>query len=162
MRGLLIGLSTAALIAATPALAQTTQDPVKPKSDTEVNRSAGGKTTASPKATDDKRAVGKTTTKTESTVGEMYRASKLIGASVMNTQNKAVGDINDLIIDSEGKVAEVIVGVGGFLGLGERNVAMKMSEIDLGVDKSGSVVAHTAMTKAQLEQLPAWNKAQAK
>ena len=51
--------------------------------------------------------------------GEM-RASKLIGTKVTNAANESVGEINDVVLAKDGKVAAVIIGVGGFLGMGER------------------------------------------
>jgi len=47
-----------------------------------------------------------------------WRSSKLIGVNVYNENNEKIGDINELIVDKSGKVDEVILGVGGFLGLG--------------------------------------------
>ena len=88
-----------------------------------------------------------------------YRASKILGASVVNSKNETIGDINDLIVMNDGKVGEVIVGVGGFLGLGERNVALKLSELDMRRNESGNIVIATNMTKEQLKQLPEWKTA---
>jgi sporulation protein YlmC with PRC-barrel domain len=162
MSKLLIGLSTAALVAASPAMAQTTQDQMKPKPNTEVNRSTSGATTAQPKDATGKQSTEATAARSKTASGEMFRVSKLIGAPVKNANRESIGDINDLIIDGEGKVAKVVVGVGGFLGLGERNVVLKMSELDIGMDKNGSLVVRTSLTKAELEQLPVWKKTDVK
>jgi len=48
-----------------------------------------------------------------------WRATKLTGVSVYNNNNEKIGDINELIVDRDGKVAAVVIGVGGFLGMGE-------------------------------------------
>ena len=53
------------------------------------------------------------------------RASKLIGTRVVNTANETVGDVNEIVLGKDGKVAAVIIGVGGFLGMGEREVAVR-------------------------------------
>ena len=58
-----------------------------------------------------------------------WRTSKVIGIGVYNEANEKIGDIEDIIIDKSGKVAKVILGVGGFLGLGERFVAVPMDEL---------------------------------
>lgn len=55
--------------------------------------------------------------------------SKLVGASVYNTQNENIGEIEDLIISSSGSVSTVVIGVGGFLGIGEKKVAMPFSAL---------------------------------
>ena len=54
----------------------------------------------------------------------MWRATKLDGLNVFNNSNEKIGDINELILDHSGKVIAVVIGVGGFLGMGERYVAM--------------------------------------
>ena len=58
-----------------------------------------------------------------------YRASKLVGVSVYNDANERIGDINDVILDKSGKVANVILGVGGFLGMGEHDVAVPFEKL---------------------------------
>ena len=58
-----------------------------------------------------------------------WRASKLIGVNVYNNSNDKIGDINDLILDSSGRVANVVIGVGGFLGMGEHNVAVAFDQL---------------------------------
>jgi hypothetical protein len=51
-----------------------------------------------------------------------WRASKLIGVNVYNTQNEKLGDISEILLDQSGKVSSIVVGVGGFLGIGERDI----------------------------------------
>jgi sporulation protein YlmC with PRC-barrel domain len=58
-----------------------------------------------------------------------WRASKLIGLDVYNNNDEKIGDINELISDQSGKIDQVVVGVGGFLGIGERNVAISWSQV---------------------------------
>jgi ribosomal 30S subunit maturation factor RimM len=53
-----------------------------------------------------------------------WRASKLVGVNVYNEANEKIGDISEIILDNSGKVANVILGVGGFLGMGEHYVAV--------------------------------------
>jgi len=57
------------------------------------------------------------------TEGE-WRASKLVGVNVYNEANEKIGDVNEVILDKSGKVANVILGVGGFVGMGEHYVAV--------------------------------------
>ena len=47
-----------------------------------------------------------------------WRASKLMGLDVYNEANEKLGDVNELILDRDGKVSAVVIGVGGFLGYG--------------------------------------------
>jgi sporulation protein YlmC with PRC-barrel domain len=58
-----------------------------------------------------------------------WRSSKLIGVNVYNDNNEKIGDIQELIIDKSGKVENVVLGVGGFLGMGEHYVAVPMEKL---------------------------------
>lgn len=58
-----------------------------------------------------------------------WRASKLMGLDVYNDANEKLGDINELILDKDGKVSAVVIGVGGFLGMGEHDVAVTMDKL---------------------------------
>ena len=58
-----------------------------------------------------------------------WRASKLIGVNVYNDNNEKIGDIQELIVDKSSKVDNVILGVGGFLGMGEHYVAVPMEKM---------------------------------
>src|ERR1700712_3774762 len=64
---------------------------------------------------------------TQEKIGQ-WRASKLKGLNVYNN-NEKIGDINELLVDSTGKVEAVVIGVGGFLGMGEHDVAVPFSRI---------------------------------
>jgi sporulation protein YlmC with PRC-barrel domain len=58
-----------------------------------------------------------------------WRASKLMGLDVYNEANEKLGDVNELILDKNGKVSAVIIGVGGFLGMGEHDIAVSMDKL---------------------------------
>jgi sporulation protein YlmC with PRC-barrel domain len=58
-----------------------------------------------------------------------WRTSKMIGLNVYNEQNDKLGDINEIILDKEGKVLGYVVGVGGFLGMGEHDILVEPSKI---------------------------------
>ena len=58
-----------------------------------------------------------------------WLASALIGRTVTNAQGETLGDINDFIIDEQGTVVAVIIGVGGFLGVGEKDVGVRYSAL---------------------------------
>lgn len=61
--------------------------------------------------------------------GEMWRASKLVGLNVYNDQNEKLGDISEVLIDKSGKVAGIVIGVGGFLGVGQHDVMVEMNKL---------------------------------
>jgi sporulation protein YlmC with PRC-barrel domain len=58
-----------------------------------------------------------------------WRSSKLIGVNVYNDNNDKIGDVNELVVDKSGKIDEVVLGVGGFLGVGEHYVAVPMDKL---------------------------------
>ena len=58
-----------------------------------------------------------------------WRASKLMGLNVYNDANEKLGDINELILNKDGKVSAVVIGVGGFLGMGEHDIAVSMDKL---------------------------------
>lgn len=76
-----------------------------------------------------------------------WRASKLIGLKVYNEANEKLGDINELLLDKKGKVNAVVIGVGGFLGMGEHDIAVSMDKlkfVEEPVRTSSSAPATTA------------------
>src|SRR5947209_20370171 len=58
-----------------------------------------------------------------------WRASKVVGLSVYNNNNESIGSINDLLTDKSGSIKAVVIGVGGFLGVGEHLVAMPFDQV---------------------------------
>ncbi len=60
---------------------------------------------------------------------DMWRASQLEGVDVYNVRNENIGDINEVLIDRQGKVEAIVIGVGGFLGIGDRNVAVPFNAL---------------------------------
>jgi sporulation protein YlmC with PRC-barrel domain len=79
------------------------------------------------------------------------RASKIIGSSVYDTNNQKLGTVQDLIVAKGGQVEEVVVDVGSFLGLGGKDVAVKMSDV-----KTDNNRLTLDRTKEQLAQAPAY------
>ena len=76
---------------------------------------------------------------------------KLIGRNIQNAQNETIGEIKSVFIGKDGKVDSVMVGVGGFLGVGEREVRLAWSELN--VSQNGEKVT-VNMTKDQLKAKP--------
>jgi sporulation protein YlmC with PRC-barrel domain len=58
-----------------------------------------------------------------------WRASKVAGLRVYNDKNESVGSINDLLMDKSGNIKAVVIGVGGFLGVGEHLVAVAFDKV---------------------------------
>ena len=73
-------------------------------------------------------AIAQNANQTASAKGE-WQASKLISMNVYNTENQKIGDIKELLLDQSGKVSTVAISVGGFLGMGEHDVAVKFDQL---------------------------------
>ena len=85
-----------------------------------------------PSATTDSANTDKATTvapasDTSSMKGN-WRTSKMVGLSVYNDNNESLGSINDLLADKNGDIKAVVLGVGGFLGVGEHLVAVPLRQ----------------------------------
>src|SRR5687767_1096647 len=65
---------------------------------------------------------------------DQFRASDLTGERVYGANNENIGEVNDVLLDRSGKVTAVIVGVGGFLGIGEKDVALPMTALQFRPD----------------------------
>jgi sporulation protein YlmC with PRC-barrel domain len=107
-----------------------------------------------------------------------YMADDIIGTSVRNQQNENIGSVSDLVIDRNGQVKAAVVSVGGFLGIGDKHVAVPWNQLQVGADTgvadrgttasgaadrsaaTGSTAAardpvlRVNMTKEQLQQAP--------
>jgi sporulation protein YlmC with PRC-barrel domain len=58
-----------------------------------------------------------------------WRGSKMVGLNVYNESNESLGSINDLLMDKSGNIKGVVIGVGGFLGVGEHLVALPFDKV---------------------------------
>jgi sporulation protein YlmC with PRC-barrel domain len=101
------------------------------------------------------KQMDSTTSATMHKEGE-WRASKLAGVDVYNEASEKIGNINDVILDRSGKVAKVILGVGGVVGLGEHYVAVAFDKLTW-VDQP--VTSTTASTTSAPANAPATTSA---
>jgi sporulation protein YlmC with PRC-barrel domain len=98
----------------------------------------------------------------------VWRTSEIKGTDVYNDRNEKIGNVDDVLVDSHGNVKAVVIGVGGFLGVGERNVAVPFNELHWQVNTTRSAngqqvaqdMSHPSratlpgVTKEQLQQAP--------
>lgn len=82
-----------------------------------------------------------------------YRATRIIGSEVRNDQGNEIGEIDDLIIRRDDQVVYAVISVGGFLGLGDRLVAVPYQDFVL--DSKGRLILPD-MTEEALEAMPAF------
>lgn len=78
-------------------------------------------------------------------------SSELVGAAVYTATGERVGDVNDLVIDGSGRISGVVIGVGGFLGMGEKNVAVDYTSVLKSKDDSGRARLTVNLTKDVLK-----------
>ena len=83
---------------------------------------------------------------------DQIRASKMLGSTVYDLQNRDIGSVKDLIIDKDGRVAAAVIDVGTFLGMGGKYVAVPLDAI-----KTDNNRLTLDMTKEQLQQAQAYN-----
>ena len=139
----IILIATVAAFAAAPALAKTEHVANKPVATANVHYI--------PKVTPD-----------------LWRTSEIKGTDVYNDRNEKIGTVDDVLLDQHGSVKGVVIGVGGFLGVGERNIAVPFKELHWQMNTTHAAngqqvtqdTAHPAratlpgVTKEQLQQAP--------
>ena len=103
---------------------------------------------------------------------DQWVASKFKGTDVIGANNEKIGDVDDMLFDKNGKILAFIVGVGGFLGIGQKDVALDMTAFQVVPADTGSNTGATgssaasddpsniklklAMTKDELKAAPAF------
>ena len=91
------------------------------------------------------------------TITGNYSADSLVGRNIVDTNNASVGEVNDLLMGSDGNIQNVLVDVGGFLGIGARTVSINLDDLKVHEgDENGPLVV--SMTKEQMQQLPEYKK----
>ena len=82
-------------------------------------------------------------------------AETLTGATVYGPDDQPVGEVQDLVVGSNGKISAAIVDFGGFLGMGERRVEVAFDEMQIVQEgHGGEVRVNISATKDQLEARP--------
>lgn len=90
-------------------------------------------------------------------LGTGYRSSKIVGSAVTNAANETIGKIDDLIITRNDRALFAVISVGGFLGMGNKLVAVRYDELRPAPDNKSFVLA--GATKDGLKALPAYEYA---
>jgi len=128
-----------ATVLATPAFAQSSKPDTmaKPNSATESSMQSHETFVLNQDATD-------------------WRSSKLVGASVYGPDNASIGEVNDVLIANDGQIRAVVIGVGGFLGVGEKNVAVPLNALSITRKANSDSIdkIKVSYTKDQLKSAP--------
>ncbi|RAP41178.1 hypothetical protein BYZ73_10875 [Rhodovulum viride] len=83
-------------------------------------------------------------------------AEDLQGQPVIGADGKKIGEIGELVLTDSGKIDRVIVDVGGFLGIGEKQVELAYGELDISHGEDGDLKVTTVQTEDTLKSLPEW------
>jgi sporulation protein YlmC with PRC-barrel domain len=86
------------------------------------------------------------------------RAEELVGTTVYGAGDENVGEIGDVVLTQDGKVDSIIIDVGGFLGMGEKEVAVGMDNLSFLTDENGNKYLYTSFTRDQLEAQAAYDE----
>lgn len=159
-------LALIALLTATPAMmlaqtatteGETTQEPAEAPADTmtsetpavdpNVEQTEMAETEEMPKPVE-----GQIIMQSENTM----LANDLIGSNVYSPDGDSIGDVDDLIVSFDGTVDGVVIGVGGFLGIGKKDVALEMGSLSTNTDENGNVRLTSSATKTDLEAAEAF------
>lgn len=86
-------------------------------------------------------------------IGKINKATGVVGAEVINNQNERLGSIKDIVLDLDsGRLGYAVLSVGGFLGIGDRLIAVPMNAFSISGDQSKLVLD---ADKAKLKEAPA-------
>ncbi|MGE0240769.1 MAG: PRC-barrel domain-containing protein [Parvibaculaceae bacterium] len=165
-------ISLAALMASGVAFAQTTPDQqpsTQPSQEMQQKQDPGTTAPATPDpsqsseqpktdTTAQQPPAGDTGLTVNVDAGKAVLATSFIGSAVYTSTDENIGDINDLIFDDKGAIQAAIVGVGGFLGMGEKDVALPLNKITVTKDENNAVKLTVQASREELEKAPAFDK----
>lgn len=87
------------------------------------------------------------------------RTSNLIGQEVRNSRNdEVVGTVEEILIDHEGQVAAVVLGTGGMMGLGEKDVAISWDQLERTMGKEGEIELAVDFSEASIADAPTFSR----
>jgi hypothetical protein len=131
----------AVMLFSAPAFAQTAPAPAEPPAATPAPSTPSAPAAAAP-------TVGAVEYIAAQAEGQ-WLASNFIGETVRGTGDQNIGEINDILIDKDGSVVAAVIGVGGFLGIGEKNVAVPFKNLKL--SNEPDEIISLAATREQLK-----------
>lgn len=90
---------------------------------------------------------------------DQIRADELIGSTIYGANDENIGSVGDVLLTQDGQVDAVLVDVGGFLGIGTREVAIGIDDVQFMVDDNEKWYVYSPFTEEQLEAHPAYDAA---
>lgn len=128
------------------------------KSDTSKSSSDSMKSDTSKSSTSGASSASASASTITSQKPDQMLVSNLKGVDVLGSDDKKVGDISDILVSKDGKVEAYLISVGGFLGVGAKEIALAPSSLQLTQDNN-TWKAKIGMNKDQLAQAPNFERA---
>jgi sporulation protein YlmC with PRC-barrel domain len=97
-----------------------------------------------PTTSTDRPAMTSTPAPTPIAAGSMWRSSKMIGVDIYDTAGEKVGDISEVLLDTSGRVSGYVIGVGGFLGMGARDIMVTPDKLKFATEPMRSATTSTS------------------
>jgi hypothetical protein len=139
-------LAAAAALAAMPALAQQSTSPASPDKSAQPTQTMPAQPSQTQSSQPSRSFV-------DAQSSDQWLGSTLIGLKV-SAGDENIGSISDLLVDKDGKVVAAVIGVGGFLGIGKKNVAVPFETLTLSRNPDGNEQATIRLSKTELEKAP--------
>lgn len=136
-----------AVVLAAPAFAQSTTPSSAPSPAATSSSTTSSPSTSAPSASG---------TFIDKQQASDWRGSKVIGTTVYGPDNASIGEVNDVLIGSDGKIKAAVIGVGGFLGVGEKYVAVPFEQLNITSKPDSNSIdkIKVSFTKDQLKNAP--------
>lgn len=150
MKKLLAATMLAGFVAAAPAFAQDTMTPAEPPAATTTDPTVSTESMPAPDSTPVERFI-------TMEAPNDWMASELIGSTVYGPAEENLGNINDLVADADGRVKAVVIGVGGFLGIGEKDVAVPFASVEM-VRNNNAETLVLRQTRDELKNAPTFKE----
>ena len=150
LKGKIFAVSALLLTAAMPAIAQDTNTNDPMKDPLKLEDQGGMKEMPADSAQAPVDTSGFVVAQNEG----QWLANDYVGQSAYSADGQAVGEIDDLIIGRDGKVSGVTIAVGGFLGLGQRTIAVPFENIQQTQDENGDTKLVLAVSAEALDTAP--------
>lgn len=154
-------LAAGALAFTLPAIAQQTP-PAAPATPPPAATPATPPAATAPAPAAAKVAIPKNVFVVGQLPGQYLAKDRLIGAKVQNKDGQIIGDIEDLIIAPGNQIVGVVMGTGGFLGVGEKRIGVQLGALQITQKDGKQVIVLPSATKDVLAALPAYKRAEPK
>lgn len=166
MKTLMTTAAIAAFLAVSPALAQdaplvdqpAATEPIAPGAEAPAEAPAATEPMLPDTGASPDTATAPTATDEEVFIAEQASeeglVSNWVGEAIYNASDENLGSVDDLLLTEDGQIKAVVVGVGGFLGIGKKSVAIAIDAIEPRTDENGDLSLYVTASAEQLDGAP--------